>query len=351
MMAATIETISVTSAVMDAWRNDKDVWKAAISATDDMSIHLMDGRQIPLGGPYRSMINAMKPVWINREMDHMVPFWNMPRWALGKMTPAFRTQYDMIKNRDFRNRRIRTGDFPMSILQGVMYEFEGAVPLAIGKWSEGLRTGATLAKTAEESFTQSLGTSLYDRQGPWVMRSEWRNELRQYWDIPTDPNKIGTKENPVSRTAHRQRTPMTDAKLFIIGEVTSLMRIKGNPLPTASRSVPLVLSLMRENNIDPDDIKGIRDRKDALTAAEEAGRRLTPNPVDRLIRLLEEARLVETAPAPQATPALPTPTTAMPAQPGPISTPTPVSPELEELRRQFWAKRQPNPTPEPVGAP
>jgi len=357
MMAATVQTISITSAVMDAWKNDKDVWKAGLSATDDMSIHLMDGRQIPLGGPYRSMINAMKPVWVNRDMDYMVPFWNMPRWALGKMTPAFRTQYDMIKNRDFRNRRIRTGEFPMNLLQGVMYEFEGVVPLSIGKWSEGWRTGATLAKTAEESFTQSLGTSLYDRQGPWVMRSEWRNELRQYWDIPTDPNKLGTKDNPVSRTTYRQRTPMTDAKLFIIGDVTSLMRIKGNPLQTSSRSVLLVLSLIRENNIDPDDIRGIRERKEDRAAAEKAGRRLTPNPVDRLISLLEEARPAETAPAsreptpalPAPTPVLPTPTPAMPAQPGPRSTPT--REEFRNTLRGYLATRTAQKTPEPVGVP
>jgi len=353
-MAATIETISVTSAMMDAWRNDKDVWKAGISATDDMAIRLMDGRKIPLGGPYRSLINALKPEWVNREMDYKMPFTRVPRWAAGKLTPAFRRQIDLLRNKDFRGRRIITGDFPSNIMQIVAYEFEGTVPLTIGAWVEGLRTGATLAKTAEEAITQFGGTSLYDRPGPWAMRSDWRDELRQYWGIPTDPNKIGTKEYPINRTTYRQRNPEIDAKLFMLGDVTSLMRIKGNPVPSASRAVPLVLRLIRENNIDPDDIRGIRERKDERAAAEEAGRRLTPNPVDRLIGLLEEARPVDTAPAPQdrtpalpaPTPALPTPTPAMPAQPGPLSTPT--IEEFSRRLREYLAAREAQKTPEPV---
>jgi len=140
----------------------------------------------------------------------------------------------------------------------------------------------------------------------------------------------------------------------MLGDVTSLMRIKGNPVPSASRAVPLVLSLIRENNIDPDDIRGIRERKDERAAAEEAGRRLTPNPVDRLIGLLEEARPVDTAPAPRdrtpalpaPTPALPTPTPAMPAQPGPLSTPT--REEFRQRSREYFATREAQKTPEPV---
>ena len=100
---------------------------------------------------------------------------------------------------------------------------------------------------------------------------------------------------------------MTDAKLFVLGEVTSLMRIKGDPSSSTSRSIPFVLSLIREHDIDPDDIVGIRKRKDDRAAAEEARRRLTPTPVDRLIGLLEGPSTPEATTAPRVSaPALPT---------------------------------------------
>jgi len=122
----------------------------------------------------------------------------------------------------------------------------------------------------------------------------------------------------------------------------SLMRIKGNPSPSASRAIPFVLSLIREHNIDPDDIEGIRKRKDDIAAAKEAGRRLTPTPVDRLIVLLEAPSPAETTPEARVS----TPTRGLPTQPETLG-----ASENEEITRramEYFATMQAQMAPEPV---
>jgi len=274
-LVATIETISVTSAVVDAWRHDRDPVKAAIDALDNMALHLFDGRKIPLGGPYRSMVNALRPKWVNWAMDYMLPFIGLPRWAMGKLTPALRTQYDLIRNTDFRGRRIITGEFPVNILQAAAYEFEGAVPLSISAWIEGWRTGATLEKTAEEAATQALGTSLYERPGPWSLRSEWRDELREYWAIPSTATERAEKGVTITREAYREAHPEIDAMLFIVGEVTGLK---------SWSAIQKVSDLAQENNINLDDIEGIQKRKKAQASAKAAKIDLGFSLVDNLIK-------------------------------------------------------------------
>ena len=53
-------------------------------------------------------------------------------------------------------------------------------------------------------------------------------------------------------------------------------------------SVTEALKLIKDNDIDPDSIKGIKDRKDYLARALAANIDVTPNAVDVLIYLLEK---------------------------------------------------------------
>ncbi len=250
-LAGTITTISVATAVIDAVAHKKDPGKAAIEGLTDMAIHLLDGRKIPIGGPYRSLVNAIKPKWVNREMDYMMPFVGVPKWAVGKMTPALRIQYDLIRNKDFMGRRIVTGEFPVNILETIAYEFEGAVPLSIGAWIEGWRTGAKLEKTAEEAATQLMGTSLYERPGPGSLRDDWREELRGYWAIPSNTREAQAKRMP-NRLIYRKTHPDVDAKLFIVGEVETLQTI---------RARMIVVELMRQNRLAIEDIDGLQQKE------------------------------------------------------------------------------------------
>jgi len=288
-MGATIETISVSTAVINAQREGRDVAEAAIDALFDMAIHLPGGRKIPLGGPYRSLINALKPRWVNKTMDYMIPFAGVPRWAIGKLTPLLRTQYDLIRDKDFFNRKIMTGEFPVNILQAAAYQIEGAVPLTISAWIEGWRTGASLEETALESGTQLLGTSIYDRPGPWGLRTEWRDELRDYWAIPSTAIEQKAKGFPWSRTTYRKMHPEVDAKLFITGQVGSLQ---------TDFAVREVFKLMQENNVQPDKIYAIRERKEKQSEAAAVGLRLASTPVDTLIQMLEAAPEGEKVPQP-----------------------------------------------------
>jgi hypothetical protein len=290
-MGATIETISVTSAAIDAWAHDRDPRKAAIDALGDMSLHLFNGRKIPLGGPYRSLVNALKPQWINREMDYMMPFAGVGRWALGKMTPALRTQYDLIRNKDFFGRRIMTGDFPVNILQAVAYEFEGAVPLSISAWIEGKRTGASIEKTAEESATQALGTSLYERPGPWSMRTEWRDEIRDYLAIPSNALERKAAGITTTREVYRKRHPDVDAKLFITGYVSTV---------STDAAGGIVEQLLQENNLDPSRISGVEAEEEARAEYERLGVKDTRNtPTTRLVNRLDIAKKPEAPIVPQ----------------------------------------------------
>lgn len=286
-MIATAETISVVSAMLDAKAHNRDMEKAAIKALANPGIYLMDGRVIPIGGPYRSLLTAMKPRWVNKEMDFMVPFAGLmplgtpgeipPRWLMGKLTPALRRQYDLVRNKDFRGRRIITEDFPVNILQAAEYELEGFLPLSIGSSLEAYRHGEPGAKIGEEAVSQFMGTSVYDRPGPWAKRSEWREDLRRYWAIPTS-RAARAKEDVPSRLNFRKSNPRIDAQLFILGEVTSLQ---------TNASLNEAYRIIQEERFAPDDIKGIAKRRTDTAELTEAGLTFNRNRVDVLIEALE----------------------------------------------------------------
>lgn len=273
---ATVETISATTAMLDAKAHGQDVEKAAVKALTNPGIYLLDGRVIPLGGAYRSLMNAVKPRWINKEMDYMVPFVNAPVWLAGKLTPALRRQFDLIRNKDARGRSIMTENFPVNVLQIAEYELEGVLPLSAGSAMEAYRHGESAGKIAEEAASQLMGSSIYDRPGPWSKRSEWRDDLRQYWAIPSSKAERVQGDTPGTRLQFRKNNPRIDAELFILGEVSSLQ---------THAAMVNAYWIIQEENFNLLDIKGIEKRKQEVAAL--GGINDAPNNVDRLIAYLE----------------------------------------------------------------
>jgi len=125
------------------------------------------------------------------------------------------------------------------------------------------------------------------RAFPYALKSQWIDKdakFKNYFDIPSSALELEIlrKKNPnkiiKTRTAYRKSDPEVDAKLFIVGEVTSLQ---------SSQAVNIAKKLIQDNEIDPMQISGIEDRMKAHEDRKKAGvPGLKANAVDRLITLL-----------------------------------------------------------------
>ncbi len=122
------------------------------------------------------------------------------------------------------------------------------------------------------------GISVYNIPGvPAVLLNQLQDAVDQYNDIPTDRFEI--EEGDPTRLQFRKSNPDTDAALFLAGQVTSLR---------TREAVNVVVTLIQEHNLKPDDIRGIEERKDRQKKAFQAKRLLERNAVDLLIDLLEQ---------------------------------------------------------------
>jgi site-specific DNA-cytosine methylase len=128
------------------------------------------------------------------------------------------------------------------------------------------------------------GVSVYNIPGvPPLVLDQLQGAVDDYNAIPTDTAELAPGQP--SRIRYRIRNPQADAALFIAGQVASLR---------TTVAVREVASIIQENGISPDVIRGIDERKESLKKAAQAGRRLPRNEIDRLIALLSE----EVAPIP-----------------------------------------------------
>ena len=131
---------------------------------------------------------------------------------------------------------------------------------------------------------------------------DWEDDFKEYIAIP---DRLNQERGQISRTTYRTRNPEVDAKLFLVGAVTSLK---------SDRAVAKALELVRDNNINIDDITGVQDR---FKQREESKTILTPSRVDAFIRQAETQ--AETAPTSTA--------------PVPGGTNRPITPPISELLR------------------
>jgi len=187
---------------------------------------------------------------------------------------------------------------PVGIAKGFLEEF--VTPISIQEIPAGIEEGRP------ESVLEFVG--LIGR--PVRLYSEWKEDLQPYRDTPGD-----------DKVTYRKRNPEIDAKLFIIGGVTSLK---------STNAIREAASLIRDNDINPDDIKAIKERKDKREEYRQAGRGWELNLVDNLIKRLELDKA--TSPSVPST--------------GPSSD-SRIDEEMDQILRDILANH--GVTPEPVG--
>ena len=296
-LVATTEVLAVTSSVYFAWKHGQDMEQAALEALDPthpnfMSIKTPWGARIGLGGPYRSLIRAVVPRKVEG-VDFPMPFAGVHRFALSKLGPLPRIAYDEIRNVDFYGKQIRSGEFPKNVLQGIAYAVTGGLPLTAGSAIRSWQQGEGRGRTLEELSSQFGGTNYVPFDPIYDAKLRWEDDIERYEAIPTDTLKrlaLGVS----TRDKYRKSHPDVDAKLFIVGKVSSLQ---------TARAVNEALALIRKNDIDPDAIKAIKARKQLQKDYAKLGRRLERNEVDRLIERLEQGEQQPAPSRPTATPA------------------------------------------------
>jgi hypothetical protein len=164
------------------------------------------------------------------------------------------------------------------------------IGLQQGRIPEGLIPASERGLGTAGQLIQATGLNLRAQ----YLRNLWEGDLQAFKDIPTKPVERGYgTEFPYSRTEYRNLNPEVDAKLFIVGDVTSLRTYT---------AMMVALRLMQENGIKPDDIKAIADRRESRAEYQEAGKYLEPTLVDSLTNLLDQGYKPQQQPTPTSTP-------------------------------------------------
>ena len=89
-----------------------------------------------------------------------MPFAGLPQFAMSRLHPEASLVRDEIANKDFYDRQIRTGDFPMNVMQGLEYALTSSLPLAAGTSAQEALQGAPPGRIGREAASQFMGTNL-----------------------------------------------------------------------------------------------------------------------------------------------------------------------------------------------
>lgn len=161
--AASVQALSTGSAVIAAQMQGTSKEQAVKDTLPGgryfMSVVFPDGSAIPIGGPYRSLINAILPREV-KGAPFPVPFARIGQFIKGKITPALSTQIDVATNQDFFGNRITSPNASVAenLLRIIAYEAEGVLPLAPGEVAGGIRTGETPGRIGRNVVSQFLGS-------------------------------------------------------------------------------------------------------------------------------------------------------------------------------------------------
>jgi len=191
-IAASTMAMSLSSAAISALARDRDPLKAMLEVVDPTSpkfIAIVFGpRYIPLGGAFRSIIKMIYP----REVDWApipVPFATVGNFVRNRINPAWKTQVELIANKDFYGNTIREGSMPEQVWQSLLYEIEGLIPLALGTGMGGLRRGLPIGEIFEESAAQFTGTNI-GIERPYEKRKYIQAGLISEFNLGTFKNVI-----------------------------------------------------------------------------------------------------------------------------------------------------------------
>ena len=199
--AATVMTLSVSTAVISAVAMGRDPLKAALKAMDPRSATFGDviigDRRIPMGGPYRGIIRMILP----RKVDWApvpVPFATLDNFVLNRGTPVIKNIYEQVRNRDYYGGEIRKGHMPERVLRSLMYMLEGAAPLTLGAGISGVRRELPKSDILEEMGTQFLGVNVRE-ETPYYSRNflamEFAKERKLDYEVESYSDLYPDDEN------------------------------------------------------------------------------------------------------------------------------------------------------------
>jgi len=232
------------------------------------------GQRIGPGTKVRSVIKlfaqtAANPgsLWnISQNTFMRSPGW---RFIRGNLSPALSTGLDLLTGRDYIGDPTRDGllSFTKIVGEKFMPIWVQTVALEGGDLSDRLIRGAG----------EFMGLRTYPEDVTWKLANEWKDELKTYNEIPTSAIERKEKGITITREKLRGDNSVIDAKLFITSEVSSLK---------TQAAVSKAVQLIRENEIDPKEIQGIKERLEKITEARKVGLSLEGTLVDNLIRSL-----------------------------------------------------------------
>jgi hypothetical protein len=164
-LAASLMITAALSQAIDAKRKDKDIKQAMLDAINPdpnngkfLSI-VVGNIRIPIGGPYRGLFRAIYPGEVEG-IPFPVPFAGILQYFKNRMNPVFSTVEDLISNKDYYGKQIRSGDALSQVWQILEYSAENMLPLTAGAALEAKRTGATNQEMRTQILSQFAGTTL-----------------------------------------------------------------------------------------------------------------------------------------------------------------------------------------------
>jgi hypothetical protein len=183
-MAVTVLGVSAASAAISAEIKGEDVGEAILDAVNPSPMNgkfaslIIGDHRIPLGGPYRALFRAIYPQKVFGS-PIPVPFGGIPNYLQNRITPAIRTQLELLKNKDYYGNPIVYGEFPENVLRFLEYEFEGATPLTARALMEGKRRNDEGTEIAWQAVGQFVGPNVMEATTPYQERREVRDKFAQ----------------------------------------------------------------------------------------------------------------------------------------------------------------------------
>ncbi len=199
--ASTLAVCATSAAISAAARGDDEdkIKKAMRDAINPDPLNgkfcsvIIGNKRIPFGGPYRALFRAMFPQEVPG-IPFPVPFYGLlhyntktqsPEGFLwNRITPAIKTQIELLLNKDWSDNQILKGGFFEVIARGLAYEFENFLPLTAGTAVEALRQGKKYKEDlVEQVMAQFMGVNLVTMDNTYYDRKV--RELGQ--EQPTEP--------------------------------------------------------------------------------------------------------------------------------------------------------------------
>ena len=264
-----VVAMGAATSIAIAVSKGEDIDKAIITHMNPASPKFMTwqimGQNIGPGTKLRSVINLVSksvrdPANLtNRamgfgELDYIRnPVINFAR---AQTSPVISTGWDIFSGADYIGEPTDEGLISFTRTVG-----ENFMPI----WIQSVALeGGTVGGRAARGVGEFAGLRAYPRNLLRETRAEWEADLTEYFDIPTDPLERQAQGIRVDRFNYRKRNSDVDAKLFITGQVSSVLGRSG--ALTAIR-------LVEENNIDPQDIRAVQEYQDEVQQREDLGLR------------------------------------------------------------------------------